>query len=31
MENLRYPPKRVAEILGISVRQLADACGKRDA
>jgi chromosome partitioning protein len=31
MENLRYPPKRVAEILGVSVRQLAGACGKRDA
>jgi chromosome partitioning protein len=31
MENLRYQPKRVAEILGVSVRQLADACGKRDA
>jgi chromosome partitioning protein len=31
MENLRYPPKRVAQILGLTLRQLVDACGKRDA
>jgi chromosome partitioning protein len=31
VENLRYTPKRLAEILGASVRQVVDACGKRDA
>jgi chromosome partitioning protein len=31
METLRYSTKRVAEILGVSLRQLVDAFGKRDA
>jgi chromosome partitioning protein len=31
METLRYTPKRAAEILGVTARQLADAVGKRDA
>jgi chromosome partitioning protein len=31
MENLRYSPKRAAEILRATPRQIADAVGKRDA
>ena len=31
MENLRYSPRRLAEILNASPRQVADALGKRDA
>jgi chromosome partitioning protein len=31
VENLRYSPKRLAEILGATPRQIADAAGKRDA
>src|SRR5690242_5206948 len=30
MENLRYSPKRLAEILGVSSRQAVDVLGKRD-
>jgi chromosome partitioning protein len=30
VENLRYHPKRFAEILGVSARQVAEAIGKRD-
>jgi len=31
MENVRYSPKRLAQVLGVSSRQLAGALGKRDA
>ncbi len=30
MENIRYSPKRFAEIVGASTKQVADALGKRD-
>jgi chromosome partitioning protein len=31
LENIRYSPRRLAQILGVSARQVADAIGKRDA